>query len=369
MASFRLINGYVYDDGKLERRDVMMMSSDDMEDIITLDCEHCYVLPGMIDIHTHGGMHVDFNHCTEEGLQRVNDFFARQGVTSWLASIVTDDEDRMLQNAKQISTFCKADTNGCIGVHLEGPFLSEAYKGSMPAKYLKHFDFGFLQRFQEACDGAIKYITIAPEIAGAIEGIEKTRALNIVVAIGHSAATYEEAMQAVAYGAKVSTHTFNAMRLIHQHEPAISGAALASNLYCEIICDGFHLHPHTVDMLMKIKGPRKLIAITDSIQAAGLSDGEYVLGAQPIIVTNGDAKLKHENIRAGSTLTMLHALKNTMKFTNKPLAEVLPLFIDNPADLFDPTLKSFQTQRRLNAIVLNQQYDLIHVIQNGKLIF
>ena len=369
MGIYRLLNGFVYDGGHFEKRDVTFNSVNDGDKTTTIDCKSCYIIPGMIDIHTHGCVNVDFNNITEDGLNRVNNFFIKQGVTSWLASIVTDEEEKMLYSAKVINEYSKKDTNGCLGVHLEGPFLSKEYKGSMPGKYFKNFDYNFLKMFQKECDGAVKYVTIAPEIEGALEGIEKIRDLNMIVSIGHSAATYEQAMQAIINGVKVSTHTFNAMRLIHQHEPAIAGAALASDIYCEIICDGLHLHPHTVDMLMKIKGPSKLIAITDSIQAAGLEDGEYVLGAQPIVVINGDAKLKNENIRAGSTLTMSTALKNTMKYTNKRLEDILPLFIDNPADLFDPTLKSFTTQRLVNAVVLNETFEIKHVIQNGRLIF
>lgn len=369
MNAYRLEGGYVYENSKFERQDLHFIPPEYNGHTITLQCGDHYILPGMIDIHTHGCANVDFNHISEDGLNRVNEFFLTQGVTSWLASIVTDDPEQMLKSAKLISAYSKTDTNGCLGVHLEGPFLSKQYRGSMPEEYLQNFDYCFLEEMQQQCDGGIKYITLAPEVEGALAGIKLLRELNMIVSIGHSDATYEVAMQAIENGASVSTHTLNAMRLMHQHEPAIAGAVLASDIYCEVICDGLHLHPSTVDMLMKIKGAGKLIAITDSIQAAGLADGEYVLGAQEIIVVNGDAKLKHENVRAGSTLTMINALKNTMKFTNKPLEEVLPFFIDNPADLFEPSLKSFTTQSQLNAVVLNQEHELVHIIQNGKYIF
>lgn len=372
MGNYSFLNGLVYDNGALTKENLHIPNKDvssNSDEIITLDCLDCYVLPGMIDIHTHGAMNIDFNHVTEEGLQAVNKFFLNQGVTGWLASIVTDDEQKMFENAKIISEYSKLSSNGCIGVHLEGPFLSIEYKGSMPEKYLKYFDYRLIQNIQDECHGQIKYITVAPEVEGVIEGIEKLQALNIVVSIGHSAATYDQAIKAIHKGAKVSTHTLNAMRLVHQHEPAISGAALASNIYCEVICDGLHLHPNTVDMMMKIKGAKKLIAITDSIMATGLSDGNYLLGAHEITVMNGDAKLKGLDIRAGSTLTMIKALKNTMQFTSKKIENVLPLFIDNPADLFEPSLKSFKTQTTLNAVVLDKEYEVKHVIQNGKLIF
>ena len=163
--------------------------------------------------------------------------------------------------------------------------------------------------------------------------IPALRELGITVAIGHSGATYEQSMAAVRSGASAATHMGNAMRLLHQHEPAIFGAALESDLYCEVICDGRHLHPGTVRILLKTKGADRLVAITDSIMAAGLPDGSYHLGVNQVVVEDGDAKLASDGTRAGSTLTQDAALRNLLSFTGRPLEEILPLLTENPARL------------------------------------
>jgi N-acetylglucosamine-6-phosphate deacetylase len=147
-------------------------------------------------------------------------------------------------------------------------------------------------------------------------------------------------MCAIEKGVKAATHTGNAMRLLHQHEPAIFGAALESDIYCEIICDGRHLHPGTVRLIVKAKGNKKVVAITDSIMATGLPDGYYHLGVNKIVVENGDAKLVSNGTRAGSTLTQNNALKNLLSFTGLPLENILPMLTENPAKLigiFDKT--------------------------------
>ena len=171
------------------------------------------------------------------------------------------------------------------------------------------------------------------------------------MAIGHSGADYATAMRAIDNGARCITHTFNAMRLFHQHEPAIMGAALESDCWCEAICDGRHLHPGTVRMLIKCKGPDRVIAVTDSIMAAGLPDGAYKLGVNDVVVVDGDAKLADTGVRAGSTLTTGQALVNLVAFTGRPAEDVLPLLTENPA-------AALRMQDRKGAIAPGMDADL-----------
>ncbi len=165
---------------------------------------------------------------------------------------------------------------------------------------------------------------------------------RLVIAIGHSGADYETSMAAIEAGATSCTHIFNAMKLFHMHRPAITGAALESDIYCEAICDGFHLVPATVRLLLKTKGYDKVVAITDSMMAAGLPDGLYKLGTMDVEVVDGDAKLL-DGVRAGSTLTMDRALQNLISFTGKSLEQVLPLLTENPARM----LHMFETKGSL----------------------
>ena len=293
-------------------------------------------VPGFLDVHTHGADHVDANAATPEDVRRWAAFNARHGTTGFLTSILTDTEE---QTARAIGNITRAMDEGptggaaVLGIHLEGPFLSPQYKGAMPESLLRKGDAGWVRRCQQQAGGRIRYITVAPEVEGVPELI---RALHdeIPIAIGHSGADYATARQAIADGARACTHTFNGMRLFHQHEPAIMGAVLASpDVYCEAICDGRHLHPGTVEMLLQCKGLDRVVAITDSIQAAGLPDGNYKLGVNDVVVVNGDAQLANGGGRAGSTLTMDVALRNLTKFTSCSLEQLIPLLTENPADL------------------------------------
>ncbi|HIZ61302.1 MAG TPA: N-acetylglucosamine-6-phosphate deacetylase [Candidatus Gemmiger avistercoris] len=293
-------------------------------------------VPGFLDVHTHGADHVDANAATPEDVRRWAAFNARHGTTGFLTSILTDTEE---QTARAIGNITRAMDEGptggaaVLGIHLEGPFLSPQYKGAMPESLLRKGDAGWVRRCQQQAGGRIRYITVAPEVEGVPELI---RALHdeIPIAIGHSGADYATARQAIADGARACTHTFNGMRLFHQHEPAIMGAVLASpDVYCEAICDGRHLHPGTVEMLLRCKGLDRVVAITDSIQAAGLPDGNYKLGVNDVVVKDGDAQLANGGGRAGSTLTMDCALRNLTKFTSFTLEQLIPLLTENPAAL------------------------------------
>lgn len=288
--------------------------------------------PGFIDLHTHGATGVDVNAADEEGLRRIAAFFASQGVTAWHASVLTDTEEVTRRCLSAIRNVMRDGSGGArlMGAHLEGPFLAREYKGAMPERLLRTGDAAMLRGLEKDFPGVIRYITVSPEVPGVI-GMIREIADEVVVAIGHSGATYDESMRAIDAGARCITHTFNAMRLFHQHEPAIMGAALESDCWCEAICDGRHLHPGTVRMLLKCKGMQRVVAITDSIMAAGLPDGNYKLGVNDVVVKDGDAKLLN-GVRAGSTLTLQQALQNLVRFTGKTAEEVLPLLTANPAE-------------------------------------
>ena len=305
------------------------------EDAETVDANGMKVVPGFIDVHTHGGVGVDVNGADAEDLEKLCRFFAGNGTTSWLCSVLTDTEEQTNWCLDQFKAHKAAGqpTSELLGVHLEGPFLASAYKGAMPEHLLKTGDPALLRIYQERAEGGIRYLTVSPEVEGTVELIPEAEKLGIVTAIGHSGADYETAMAAVAAGARAATHTFNAMGLFHQHRPAIMGAVLESDVYCEMICDGRHLHPAAVRLLIKTKGLDRVVAITDSIMAAGLPDGNYHLGVNQVVVVDGDAKLASDGTRAGSTLTQDAALRSLLAFTGRPMEELLPALTENPAKL------------------------------------
>ena len=339
MSEMLIRGGEVYLDGRFEKTDVLVKDGKiaaigtNLTAETVIDASGLKVAPGFIDAHTHGAAGVDVNAAGVEGLRKIAAFFATQGVTAWQASVLTDTDEVTRQCLSDIQTVMQDEGRGSqlLGAHLEGPFLCTQYKGAMPEHLLRKGDAKLLRQWQKEYPGVVRYLTVSPEVEGVNEMIREV-ADDVVVAIGHSGADYHTAMGAIDAGARCITHTFNAMRLFHQHEPAIMGAALESDCFCEAICDGRHLHPGTVRMLIKCKGANRVIAVTDSIMAAGLPDGDYKLGVNDVVVVDGDAKLKDTGVRAGSTLTSIQALRNLVKFTEKPVEDVLPLLTSNPAE-------------------------------------
>lgn len=319
-------------DSKIKIHDENYVLPDDGE---LVEASGKKLVPGFIDIHTHGGVGVDVNAATADEFEKIGEFFAKNGTTSWLCSVLTDTEEQTLWCIDQFNEYKKKKRKGSdlVGIHLEGPFLAKEYKGAMPEFLLRKFDIDLLKKYQERSGGNVRYLTVAPEVDGIAGGIKEMTELGIAVSLGHSGADYETTMKAIENGAIASTHTFNAMKLLHQHFPSIMGAVMESDVYCEAICDGRHLHPGVVRLLIKTKGLNRVVAVTDSIMAAGLPDGKYKLGVNDVVVEEGDAKLADTGVRAGSTLTQNVALLNLLKFTGRPLEEILPILSENPAKL------------------------------------
>lgn len=376
MSKTYIVNGQVYldhsfqhaivcmEDGKLRLVDAAG------EDGIIFDAKGLKVVPGFIDTHTHGAVGVDVNGATAEDLEKISLFKASRGTTSWLCSVLTDTQEQTEWCIEQFKLHRKMEQNGAelVGIHLEGPFLAPEFKGAMPEHLLKKNDIPLVKRYQELAEGNIRYITISPELEGVQEMIPTLKELGIVIGIGHSGATYAQAMSAIEQGATVGTHVGNASRLFHQHEPAIFGAIMESDTYCEAICDGRHLVPGTVRMYCKCKGLDRIVAITDAIMAAGLPDGDYHLGVNEVVVIDGDAKLKSNGTRAGSTLTLDTALKNMVAWLPYTLEEILVTLTENPAremGLWDRK-GSIANGKDADLVLLDEACNVVHVFARGK---
>ena len=330
------------------------------------------LVPGFIDIHTHGAAGVDVNAATAAQLNgTIGHFFASQGTTGWLCSVLTDTPEQTLWCLDQAKAAMKeqGDWAQLLGVHLEGPFLASQYKGAMPEHLLQTGSAELFAKYEAAGEGAIRYMTVSPEVEG-VPAMVRDIAARVKVAIGHSGAEYDTAMECIENGAVSATHTFNAMRLFHQHQPAIMGAVLESDVYCEAICDGRHLHPASVRLLLKCKGWDRVVAVTDSIMAAGLPDGNYKLGVNDVVVEDGDAKLASDGTRAGSTLTTGQALKNLVKFTGEGPEKVLPLLTENPADLLGlPRKGRIAPGCDADFVVLGEDLTVLRTIVGGRTVY
>ena len=371
-----IINGQVYIDHTFQKKTIYIQ--DGTINLLEADCQTSgtvfdaagrRIVPGFIDIHTHGAVGVDVNGASAEDLEKIGKFFAKNGTTSWLASILTDTEEQTSRAISQCIEYQASAGKGAqlLGIHLEGPFLASEFKGAMPEHLLKKGSADLAASYQRQANGNIRYITVSPEVEGVLELIPRLRELGIVVAMGHSGADYDTAMAAIQAGTAACTHTFNAMAPLHQHRPAIIGAALESDVYCEMICDGLHLHPAIVRLLWKTKGPQRLVVITDSIMAAGLPDGNYHLGVNQVVVEKGDAKLASDGTRAGSTLTQDRALRNLLSFTGLSLEEILPVLTENPAKLIGVYDRkgSIEDGKDADLVVLDEQNQVADVFLQG----
>lgn len=332
------------------------------------------IVPGFLDVHTHGAVGVDVNAAEPEDIEKVCRFQASQGTTGWLGSVLTDTREQTLWCIEQFKQWEKLEHQGAelLGIHLEGPFLSPDYKGAMPEHLLQKPNLELLKEYQKAAEGRIRYITVSPELDGMVDFIAEIGKLGIVTAIGHSGADYETTQAAIANGAEGATHTGNAMKLLHQHFPAIWGAVLENDrVFCEIICDGRHLHPGTVRLIIKTKGLDRVVAITDSIMAAGLPDGKYKLGVNDVVVVDGDAQLANGGSRAGSTLTTGQALKNLLKFTGRPLEEIIPMLTENPAKLIrvSDRVGYIEPGREANLVALDEECNVCRTYVKGMLVY
>ena len=358
-------NGKVYVDGQFQDTDLLVQDgrvagfSGKADEVVDLGGK--LLIPGFLDLHTHGGDGVDVNAATAGDMAKIGRFFAKNGTTGWLCSILTDTPEQTLWCIDQAKAAMAAPITGAqlMGIHLEGPFLCSAYKGAMPEHLLRKGDPALFRQYQQAAEGAVRYITVSPEVEGVVDMIAEI-AGHTTVAIGHSGADYETSCAAIDAGAQACTHTFNAMGLFHQHRPGIMGAVLERPVCCEAICDGRHLHPGSVRMLLACKGWDKVVAVTDSIQAAGLPDGHYKLGVNDVVVEDGDAKLASNGVRAGSTLTTGQALKNLVKFTGESVEKVLPLLTANPARLIgmDHRKGSIAPGKDADLVVLDQDLNV-----------
>ena len=373
-----IINGQVYldraftaatvciADGKLQ-----LLPADHVPtDGVTFDAEGLKIVPGFIDTHTHGAVGVDVNNASAEDLEKISRFLASRGTTAWLCSVLTDTREQTQWCIRQFKLHQQLEQQGAelVGIHLEGPFLAKEYKGAMPEHLLKSKDLALVKHYQDLAGGDIRYITISPELPGVQEMIPSLREMGIVVGIGHSGATYQVAMDAIDKGATVGTHVGNAMRLFHQHEPAIFGAVMESDVYCEAICDGRHLAPGTVRMYAKCKCLDRIVAVSDSIMATGLPDGNYRLGVNDVVVVDGDAKLASDGTRAGSTLTLDTALKNMLQWLPNTLEEILPTLTENPAREMGLWEKkgSIADGKDADLVLLDEDNNVKHVFARGR---
>lgn len=316
----------VYTDGGL----LAEVSGDGQE----LNASGCYVIPGLVDVHFHGCVGEDFSDATPEGLQKIADYELSQGVTYLCPAGMTLPEEQLTAICKNTAAHRTKNTGGAevVGAHLEGPFLCTAKKGAQNADFLHDPDIPMLERLQEAAQGCVRLVTVAPEQPGAMEFIRAAVAMGITVSVGHTVSDYDTAMAAFAAGANHATHLYNGMPGLHHRQPAVIGAAFDSpGVQPELICDGVHIHGSAVRAAFRLFGKERMILISDSLRATGMPDGEYPFGGQMIEVHGSRATiLGHPETLAGSVTSLMGCLRQAIAFGIPP-ADAVRACTYNPA--------------------------------------
>ncbi|NLA78290.1 MAG: N-acetylglucosamine-6-phosphate deacetylase [Erysipelothrix sp.] len=342
---------------------------------VDVDYDEKRIVPGFIDVHIHGAYGVDTNDADEAGLKKVMQGLVSEGVTSFLPTTVTQSKEVLLAALKNVVKVKKQKVDGTqiLGIHFEGPYLDMDYKGAQPGQYIVKPSVAEFKEYEAAAEGLIKIITIAPEKDDDFALVKYLASKNIVASIGHSAATYDEVVMAVANGARSMTHVFNGMTGIHHRNYGIAGAAhRLAGVYGEIIADGNHVIWPVIHDLMMAKGKFHNVLITDALNVKGSPMGEYNLGGQAIEVkANGSAYIKGTDRLSGSTLNTNKGVRNLVEYAQVPIEYAINAATINPATLIgvDDVKGKLQVGYDADIVVLEDDYDVNTTYVLGKVLY
>jgi N-acetylglucosamine-6-phosphate deacetylase len=331
-----------------------------------------YLVPGFIDLHIHGAGGKDVMDGSVEALAAISGALAAEGVTGYLATTMTADRQH-IENVLRTIAMAMPDKNGAaiIGAHLEGPFISSARLGAQRGEHTELPDHKLVMHWQEIAKGAIRLVTLAPELPGVLQLIKILHDMGVIASVGHTNSTYAETCDAIAAGCTHATHLFNAMRGLHQREPGAVGALLlAHEVMAELIVDGLHLHPAIVALALRLKGKDGLLLVTDAMRAKCLGDGTYELGGQAVSVKSSMATLEDGTL-AGSTLRMPEAIKNMMQFTKCSLVDAISMATINPARVLKLSDRkgTIEVGKEADLVVMNANLDVVLTLREGREIF
>lgn len=339
------------------------------ENIEIIDAKGLFVSPGLIDIHIHGSCNCDVMDKSVTSIKTIGNAIKKNGVTSFLPTTMTMSKEDIYDALDTIreSMNIKYDGAQILGVHLEGPFINSRYKGAQSDKFIQLPNLPFVENYVDI----IKIISYAPEVD---ENFNFTKEIkdktNITLSIAHTNATYEEAKLAIKYGASNITHLFNAMTPLNHREMGVVGAALTTDVFCEIICDNIHVNPELFQFVLNNKGKNKVILITDCMRAGCMPNGKYDLGGQDVFVKDSAVRLATGNL-AGSILNLNKAVYNFMKSTDLSINEAVNLASLNPAKSInmDKTKGSLEINKDADIALFDEEMNCYMSILQGEIIF
>ena len=328
------------------------------DDEKVIDAEGLLVLPGLVDIHSHGAAGEDFSDGNPEGLKKILQYEKRCGITSYCPTSMTFPKERLRQIFASIKGAQTEEEAKVVGINMEGPFLDPAKKGAHVEEWIAAPDAAFVRELNQDADGLVRLVTLAPNMDGAEEFIKEMHE-EVCISLGHTAADYDCASRAMKLGAHHVTHLYNAMQPFGHRAPGLIGAAMDDpECMVELICDGYHIHPSAIRAAFRLFGPERVILISDSMRATGMENGTYELGGQEVTVKDRKAVLKDGTL-AGSATNLYGCMCKAIEF-GIPLEQAIMAATANPA-------RSIGIFDRVGSIRIGKQADLLLVSENLEL--
>lgn len=336
-------------------------------DDTVIDASGLYAIPGLTDVHFHGCVGYDFCDGNHEAIRAIAEYELKNGVTTICPATMTYDEETLSNIGTAAATYDNASGAELIGINMEGPFIAPAKKGAQNGKYIHKPDIDMFRRLQEKAGGLYKLVDIAPEVEGSMEFIEALKD-DVTISIAHTTADYDIANEAYQKGAKHATHLYNAMPPFSHRAPGVIGAACDNeHVRVELICDGIHIHPSVVRTTFKMFGDDRVVLISDSMMATGLTDGDYSLGGQAVKVVGQLATLADGTI-AGSATNLMGCLRSAVKNMDIPLGSAVKAAAVNSAKaigIYD-NYGSITPGKVANLVLLDQDLNIVKIIFKGQ---
>jgi len=318
------------------------------------DVRGCLVAPGFVDLHVHGGAGHDFVDEDPEAIDAACRFHMQHGTTSLVATLALTEPEEFLRRVERIASACarRAGQGVLKGMHMEGPFVNPAISGALNPDFTWPPSVENFRRLERAAGRALKLMTIAPELPGALDVMRVAAQARVTLAIAHSRAPYEQIEEAIDNGLTQVTHIFNAMDPMHHRKPGVvTGALLCHELKVHLIADGLHVHPAVMRLLLKVKGPSGIVLITDAVRACGMPDGEYDFTGRTVRVEAGRVTLPDGTL-AGSALTMERAVQTIVEQTDAALTDAVRMASLNGARVLG-------IDRHKGVVAVGQDADLV----------
>jgi N-acetylglucosamine-6-phosphate deacetylase len=366
--------GFVMEDLSVKKGKIVSVSPDDD----TFDAKGYYVIPGLVDVHFHGAMGYDMCDGTPEALDAIATYELSQGITSICPATMTLAKSTLISICKNAADWAAKNADApdkarLVGIHLEGPFLSSEKIGAQNPNFLAAPDIDFLKDLQEASGGLVRILSMAPDRPGALDFISQVRQnelfSDVNISLAHTGANYETSLAAFQAGANHVTHMYNAMPPFNHRDPGVIGAAYDTpGCFAELIVDGVHIHDAVVRATFSMFGRRRMLLISDSMRAVGLSDGSYDLGGQEVTVKGNLATLTQGGAIAGSVTNLMDCVRNAVSM-GIPLEYAIRCATVNPARSIgmDKVIGGLELGMTADIVILDKDLNLIKVIKDGNL--